>query len=152
VSEVCNLSIEDIDLQKGFLYIQQAKNNKDRYVPMDPETVLWVKKWLEKRPTETQWAFPTLQGTQLDQRYLRDLCYRLSEESGVYIRDGKEKKKLWPHVWRHTCFTELIEEGFSIMDVQQLAGHSDLKTTLVYLSVRPNILAEKIRGRNGVEA
>lgn len=156
VSEACDLSTKDVDTAQGFLFIQQGKNSKDRSVPMDPETISWCKRWAEKRPPGTDFFFPTLQDTKLDDRYVRELCYRLSREAGVYIQDGKKgssrRVPIHPHTWRHCCFTELLEEGFSLTDIQQMAGHSDLKTTTVYLSVRPAALAAKIRERQGVDA
>jgi len=152
VSEACNLTLKDVDTAQGFIFVQQGKGGKDRTVPMDPETISWCKRWTEKRPPGTDYFFPTLQDTKLDDRYVRDLCYRLSKEAGVYIQDGKTRKPIHPHTWRHTCFTELLEEKFNLSDIQLMAGHADLKTTCIYLHVRPAALAEKIRNRSGIEA
>lgn len=163
VSEACNLTTRDVDTAQGFVFVRQGKNSKDRVVPMDPETIAWCKRWAEKRPPGTDYFFPTLQDTKLDDRYVRELCYRLSKEAGVYIQvqDGKKGEKgegkgikkvpIHPHTLRHCCFTELLEENFPLTDIQLMAGHSDLKTTTVYLSVRPAALAAKIRERQGVD-
>jgi site-specific recombinase XerD len=153
VNEACALTVRDVDTAQGYIFIQQGKGSKDRTVPMDPETVSWCKRWAARRPLETDYFFPTLQGTRLNDRYVRELCYRLSREAGVYLQDPKRGKiPVHPHTWRHTCFTEMLEEGFSLTDIQQMAGHSDLKTTTIYLSVRPAALAAKIRERKGVDA
>lgn len=156
VSEVCNLMIEDVNLKDGYLYIQCAKGQKDRIVPIDYDTIAWCQRWLDEwqkwstqKGVTSEYFFPTLKGTQLDQRYLRDMFYRLSDKAKVYIRDGKKLKKLWPHILRHTCFTEMLEEGFTIREVQEMAGHSSLNTTMIYAHVRPEILAAKIRQRAG---
>jgi integrase/recombinase XerD len=149
VSEVCNLSIDDVDLENGFIYVQQGKNRKDRYVPMDDETIEWCQKWLAIRP-DSEYFFCTLNGGRLSDRYLREVCYRISKKKGVYINDNHRKKKVSPHVFRHTCATELLEDGLTIRDVQEVLGHSNLNTTMIYTSVRPEALALKIkqRGKN----
>ncbi|KJR97967.1 MAG: hypothetical protein VR68_11710 [Peptococcaceae bacterium BRH_c4a] len=151
VQELCNLTLKDVDTQQGFIYVQAGKGNKDRVTPMDPETILWCKKWAEKRPMETNWFFPSLQGTALDQRYIRAMVADYGKKAGVYIQDGKKQKSVHPHCFRHTCFTEMLEENFVLTDIQQMAGHSDLKTSCIYLHVRPHALAAKIRARQGVD-
>lgn len=148
VSEVCNLNINDVDMEKGFLYIQLGKGGRDRYVPMEPETMTWIAKWAEQRPTETDLLFPTLQNTPLDQRYIRQMLYQASSKAGVFIQDGKTKKKVHPHVLRSCYATELLEDGLNIAEVQSLLGHSSISTTAIYTKVRPMALAEKIRQRS----
>lgn len=147
VSEVCNLSPDDIDLEKGFLYVQQGKNKKDRVVPLDQETICWCKKWNEIRPS-SKYFITTLKGGKISQRYIREMCYRYSKKSGVYINDNHVKKPVRPHVLRHCFATELLEEGFSIREVQEILGHKNINTTMIYTHVRPEKLAEKIRARN----
>ena len=152
VSEICNLTLADLDLENGWFYIQLAKGKKDRYVPLDKKLVPFLKAWLEHRPTGTDWLFPTFKNTQLAIRYVRDLVYRASVKSEVYLQNGRQKTKVHPHTLRRCCLTELLEDGFTISEVQAVAGHSSLATTQVYLSVRPKILAEKMRRRGEAAA
>ncbi len=152
VQELCNLTVKDVDTAQGYIYIQFGKGGKDRVTPMDNETILWCKRWAEKRPTETNWFFPSLQGTPLEQRYIRAMVADYSKKAGVFIQDGQKQKNVHPHCFRHTCFTEMLEEKFTLTDIQQMAGHSDLKTSCIYLHVRPQALAAKIRERAGVES
>lgn len=147
VSEVCNLTVDDVDLEEGYFYVQQAKGNKDRTVPMDADLIGWLQKWVERRPQQAQHFFCTAKGGKLSTRQIRRKCEIVSEKSGVYIRDGERKRKVHPHSLRHTCFTECLEEGLTIRDIQELAGHSSLQTTSVYLSVRPEALKQKMRDR-----
>ena len=146
ISEVCNLSVDDVDLVEGYLFLQQAKGNKDRTVPIDQETIDWFNRWAAIRP-ESDYFFSTLKGGKMDTRQLREKVYRMSKKSGVYIRNGKEKKLVNPHSFRHTCFTDMLEDGLSVRDIQEMAGHKSLQTTSIYLSVRPEKLREKIRNR-----
>jgi site-specific recombinase XerD len=147
VQEVCDLMLADADLETGSVYVQQGKGKKDRYTYMDKETTEAVQDWLKVRP-ESTFLFCTMQGGQLQQRYIREMCYRISKKAGVYIQDGRKKRPVNPHVFRHTCLTNLLQkEGFSIREVQEIAGHSDLSTTQVYLHVDNQELAAKMRNR-----
>ncbi len=144
--EVIDLVPADIDYTNNLLYIQDSKGGKDRVVPFDDETKDWLLKWKKRRP-ESEYFFCTLTGNKLIPRYVLEMVYRTSEKSGVYVQNGRAKKKVHPHILRHTYATELLEEGFGIHEVQQLLGHSSINTTAVYMHVRPVMLAEKIRNR-----
>jgi len=147
ISETCKLKMSNVDLKEGYLYLQKAKGNKDRTVPMDEEVIQWLEKWLVKKPIESDYFFCTFKGGMLDQRQLRSKCKLIAQKAEIYIQDGDEKKLAWPHTFRHTCFTECLEEGLTIKEIQELAGHASLATTSVYLSVRPEKLREKMRNR-----
>lgn len=151
VSEVCSLSPDDIRLSEGLVYVQGGKGDKDRVVPMDPDTAEWCSRWMTKRPA-SPWFVCTLQGGQVNDRYLRAMMERESEKAGVLINEGGQRKAVHPHVLRHTYATELLEEGYTIVEVQQLLGHSSVAITQVYTHVRPNELAAKIRTRRAVGA
>lgn len=147
VQEVCDLMLADVDLETGSVYVQQGKGKKDRYTYMDKETTEAVQDWLKVRP-ESTFLFCTMQGGQLQQRYIREMCYRISKKAGVYIQDGRKKRPVNPHVFRHTCLTNLLQrEGFNIREVQEIAGHAHLSTTQVYLHVDNQELAAKMRNR-----
>lgn len=146
ISEVCNLSNDDVDLENGYIYILCGKGKKDRTVPIDQETIDWLRRWKAIRP-ESEYFFCTLKGGKMDTRQLREKVYRTSKKAGVFIRDGRKKKLVRPHTLRHTCFTECLEEGMTVRDIQELAGHEDLKTTSIYLSVRPERLKQKMMER-----
>ncbi len=150
--ELCNLALKDVDIVQGLIYVQGGKGGKDRIVPMDQETASWCRRWAEKRPAGAQWFFSSLRGAPLSQRYVRAMVANHSKKAGVFIQDAKKQRPVWPHALRHTCFTEMLEENFQLTDIQLMAGHSNLKTTCIYLNVRPHVLAAKIRERPGVDA
>lgn len=149
VQEVCNLTLSDVNFDTGLIYVQQGKGKKDRYVPMDNDIVKACREWLRVRP-ESKYFFCTLEGGQLDQRYIREVCYRISKRAGVFIQDGAEKKPVSPHKLRHTMATELLREGFDIREVQETLGHSSVATTMVYTHVVMDELQEKIMKRKGI--
>jgi len=149
VSEVCNLSLSDVNFDTGLIYLQQAKGKKDRYFPMDDDIIKSAQAWLTIRP-ESDFFFCTLVGGQLDQRYIREVCYRISKKAGVFIQDGTEKKPVSPHKLRHTMASELLREGFNIREVQEALGHENVQTTMIYTHVVMDELQAKIKKRKGI--
>jgi site-specific recombinase XerD len=149
VEELCNLAPADVDFADGFVYVQQGKNSKDRYIPIDLVAIDWLRKWDEVRP-DVPFFFCSGNGKKLDQSYVRKIVYQAAEKAGVYIQDGRERVLPSPHNLRHTYATELLEEGYTLAEVQVLLGHSSITTTSIYLHVRPQVLAAKIREREAV--
>jgi len=153
VSEVCKLGLSDINFNTGMIYVQQSKGKegkkKDRYVPMDDDIINSCKLWLTVRP-ESKYFFCTLEGGILDTRYVRQVCYRISEHAGVYIQDGIKQKPISPHKLRHSFATELLKEGFDIREVQESLGHGNLNTTMVYTHVVMDDLQVKIKNRKSL--
>lgn len=147
VSELCNLTLSDCNFETGMIYVQNGKGGKDRMVPMDNDIISSLQAWIGICP-ESPFAFCTGQGERLDPRYVRELCYRLSAKAGVYVQDGKEKKKVSPHKFRHSCFTSMLQEGnLNIREIQKLAGHSRLETTMIYTHVVMDDIKDKVRKR-----
>jgi len=145
VSEVINLRPGDIRWNSGILEVRSGKGGKDRNVPVDSETMGWLRAWQGKRPSRRQRFFTTLQGNPLSPRYLQELVKRLAHNAGVERAD-----QVTPHVFRHTYATELLNDNFTIREVQTLLGHSNVSTTQIYTHVEPRALAEKIQRRAGL--
>ncbi|MEA3401524.1 MAG: tyrosine-type recombinase/integrase [Armatimonadota bacterium] len=140
VSEVTNLRPGDIRWQAGRVEVRDGKGGVDRTVPLDPETMNWLRQWDEERPKGGHF-FTTLKGTQVLPRYVRQMIDRAAEKAGLNPADVS------PHVLRHSYATELLDEGYSIREVQTLLGHSSVRTTQRYTHVDREALAEKIAGR-----
>ena len=142
VSEVINLKPGDIRWGVGILEVRSGKGGKDRNVPVDSETLGWLRAWQGQRPGRRQRFFTTLQGKPLSARYLQQLVKRLAHKAGLERAD-----QITPHVFRHSYATGLLNDGFTIREVQTLLGHSNVSTTQIYTHISPQVLTEKIQGR-----
>lgn len=142
VSEVINLRPGDIRWESGILEIRDGKGGKDRNVPVDSETLGWLRAWQGQRPIRRQRFFTTLQGKPVSARYLQQLVKRLANKAGLERAD-----MVTPHVFRHTFATELLNDNFTIREVQTLLGHTNVSTTQIYTHVKPRALSVKIQGR-----
>lgn len=123
------------------LVVRQGKGGRDRVVPVDAELTHWRLQWDAVRPQASRTLFCTLAGGPLSPRHIQQVAKRVAEKAGL------DPAEMTPHVFRHTYATELLDEGFTIREVQQLLGHAHVNTTQVYTHVRPRDLADKVRAR-----
>jgi integrase/recombinase XerD len=145
VSEVVKLTVRDFHVEDGVIDVRDAKGG-DGTAYFAPDQLLPLyDRWMEVR---AGWATATSplvckrDGSRLSTRYLQRLVKRLKEELGI---DGV----CTPHVLRHSFATELLEDGFTLSEVQAALRHAHLQTTAVYLHVRDKALQTKMskRGR-----
>lgn len=142
VSEVVNLQTRDIDWQQGDLKVIDGKGGKDRVVPLELWVLDTLKQWKGAKPKNSKSFFCTLKGEKLNDRYIREFVKRYGEKAVL-----NKSKGVHPHMLRHTFATELLGKGFNIREVQDLLGHSDLSTTMIYTHVNPVEIRTKIRQR-----
>lgn len=143
-SEARKLSPVDIRWYDGMVDVRNGKGNKDRAMPVPADTLAWLEAWRDQRPAGQRF-FCTLAGGELSARYLQAMVKRLARRAGLA---GAER--VTPHVLRHSYATHLLDAGFNIRKVQDLLGHSDVKTTEIYTHVNPVDLAEEIRQWGGL--
>lgn len=129
-SEVLNLRIEDIESSDGKMRIRinNSKGGKDRYTVLSSESLAELREYyLAYRPKVFLYNGQT-KGEKYSSAGLRHALKNAVIKSGV-------TKKVNFHVLRHCFATHAIEHGMHIKMLQGLMGHSDLRTTLIYLEV-----------------
>lgn len=133
VSEMRGLRCEDIVLSTGAHVRCLGKGRKDRCTPLTRQTVSILRAWLAERaglPHEP--AFPSRRGTLLS----RDAVERLVAK---YARVASEKcaslrkKRVTPHVLRHTTAVTLLQAGNDRAVIALWLGHESIETTQMYL-------------------
>jgi len=142
-AEARHLRPGDIRWSTGMIEVRDGKGGKDRTVPVDGETLARLKAWQAIRPAG-RYFFNTLKGGELSPRYLQALMKRLAAKAGI-----EQAERVTPHVLRHSYATHLLNDGFTIREVQTLLGHSSVQTTQIYTHVSPKDLAAKIQKRSG---
>lgn len=127
--ELCNLKVRDIDVASGLLQVIQGKGSKDRSVPIAGSCVKVVLEYLAKFPRdEGSFLFTTLRSnSRYSEWALRRMVKRVVKRTGI-------KKCVHPHLFRHSLATNMLMRGAHIITIQQLLGHSDIQTTMIYLS------------------
>jgi len=136
LSEIINLKIEDIDSKNMQVFIEKSKGKKDRYVNL-PESVLEQLRAYYKMYRPKKYLFEGQDGGQYSKRSLQNVFKSALHKAGV-------NKNVGIHSLRHSYATHLLEQGTDIRFIQELLGHKDLKTTLIYTDVTNNNI-RKIR-------
>lgn len=136
VSELAALKLSDIDGAEKRVRIEQGKGKKDRLVIL-PESILTELReyYLHHRPK--LYLFEGAAGTAYSVRSIQAVFKKAKDKAGI-------KKKIGIHGLRHSFATHLLETGTDIRFIQELLGHSSIKTTQVYTHIA-DITTSKIK-------
>ena len=127
VSELVTLHSDSIDLSDRTIRIR-GKGEKDRIVLFDEQTKELLEGYLKVRGDQSDYLFLNRSGNHLTPRYIQMMIKDYAKAAGI-------KKKVTPHILRHSFATHLLKNGVDIRAIQQLLGHSNLSTTQIYTSV-----------------
>jgi site-specific recombinase XerD len=126
--ELIRLRVEDIDSERMVIHIHQGKGGKDRDVPLCPRLLETLREyWRWKKPKT--WLFPGQPidaGNHLTDKAVWNTCVDAGLHAGI-------KKRVSPHMLRHSFATHLLEDGADLPTIQVLLGHADLEATSIYL-------------------
>jgi site-specific recombinase XerD len=128
VSEVMSLRLSDIDRAQNTLRIRDGKGGRERRALLSTKLLeLLEQYWREYRPKD--YLFPKPGGSgPLSESVLQKACKDAALRAGL-------KKRIHPHVLRHSFATHLLEQGTDLRTVQVLLGHSQIVTTAGYMHV-----------------
>ena len=115
VSEVANLKVSDIDRKRMLIRVEQGKGKKDRHAMLSPQLLAILQDyWWVARPKV--WLFPGRDPLlPITTRQLYRVVRDTAEAVGI-------KKRVSPHVLRHSFATHLYEQGTDIRTIQVLLG------------------------------
>ncbi len=137
VSELINLKVEDLELEKGFGWVRSGKGNKDRLFII-PETLKdEIRKFIaRKKINEYERLFTSIKGKKYHMRSLQQIVKKARKKARI-------NKNISCHTLRHSFATHLIEDGYSVSKVQSLLGHKSPETTFVYIHAAGKLLKVK---------
>lgn len=136
ISEATAVGIGDIDFTSRTVRVT-GKGDKQRTVPFGVPAQRALEAWLARRselatPHSPQTLFLGARGGALDVRTLRSSLHTLTRQAGI--------TDISPHDLRHSAATHLLEGGSDLRIVQELLGHSSMRTTQRYTHVSPERL------------
>mgnify|MGYP001169228653 FL=1 len=144
VSEICNMDVDDVDLDDLSALILGGKGEKDRTVLFTDLTAEGIQEWMAERrlraekqdKEERQALFLTKNGHRITPRWVQKLMDRIADRAEI------KRSRLTPHTLRHTFASGLLERGADLVTIQRLLGHASIATTRVYLEISDQTLRE----------
>jgi integrase/recombinase XerC len=128
VSELVNLDRGDLDLDGREMRVL-GKGKKERVLPVGRVALEAVEQWLEQRRLTLNGDVPALfisrRGARLSTRSVQKRLHNWALKQGLDTR-------VHPHMLRHSFATHLLESSGDLRAVQELLGHSNIRTTQVY--------------------
>ncbi len=128
LSELITLKPADIDSDRMLIHVL-GKGNKERFTLLARTALQELREYCRVyRPGESgEWLFPGQKpGTHLSARSFQKIVEQARERAGI-------TKPATVHTLRHSFATHLLDRGVDIYHISRLLGHTDLKTTEVYL-------------------
>ena len=128
IGELINLHITDIMRDHKRILIRGGKGRKDRLTLLSDKLLHLLREYFkEYRPK--RWLFEgDAPGTQYSDTSIRMVLKDAAKKAGI-------KKKVTPHMLRHSFATHMMERGTDIRLIQSLLGHTSLKTTEIYTHI-----------------
>jgi len=129
-AELLQLHVADIDSRRMLIHIRYGKGGRDRYVPLSPtllETLRVYYRWMRPKT----WLFP---GTVHNWRADKPITKRVLWNAVVLAAERADlRKRVSPHLIRHSYATHLLESGADLRTIQLLLGHVNIRHTALYL-------------------
>lgn len=134
VSEATNLRLSDIMSKEMKIRVRVGKGNKERYTLLSQRNLELLREYWKvfghKNHDSEDYLFTSrYRGERLTNRGIQSAMLAATKRAGI-------TKKATPHTLRHSFATHLMNDGVDLVIIQALLGHSNLKTTSIYLHVK----------------
>lgn len=141
VGEVCALRVGDLDAAEGLLKVS-GKGNRIRLMPLPAwfrdELAAWVREGRAGMDPRGPAFFPSTLGKALTRQEVWHLVKERARSAGI-------RRRVHPHLLRHSFATQLLSSGAGLRSVQELLGHADVRTTERYTHVAPERLRQVVK-------
>ncbi len=130
IGEIANLRVEDIDSKNMRIFVREGKGNKERYTMLSKQSlemlrIYWSKYRQNKRRGR---IFLSESGAAITVGVIREHFRKYRRKAGI-------SEKVTMHTLRHCFATNLIENGATLIQVKELMGHRNIRSTMAYVHV-----------------
>jgi len=126
--ELLDIEPGHIDAERMIIRIIDGKGHKQRQVPITGSIITMLRNYYKKYRPNTFLFEGFIPGKKYSAASFTKIVNRATEKAGI-------KKKVSPHVLRHSFATHMLEKGVNLKKLQLILGHNSMKTTSVYLHV-----------------
>lgn len=141
VYEISNIRADSVNLNTGLIKIM-GKGGKERYIQIASTEILGIlRKYYHQNAEvikDSGFFFVNNRGSRYTEQSIRLMLKKYTKLAGI-------ERNITPHMFRHSFATYLIEEGVDVSCVQQILGHSSIKTTQIYIHIAAKKQAEILR-------
>lgn len=129
IEEARRLEVRDVLSDRGLLHVRHGKGGHERFAMVSPALLTALREyWRKVRPTGPL-LFPSPRsGRPFHPETVRAAIHAAARAAGI-------EKRVTPHVLRHSFATHLLELGTEMRVIQQLLGHSSIRSTAIYAQV-----------------
>ncbi len=131
VAECASLKWSDLDIDEKLGRLKKGKGGKDRLFILPNHLIKDLEKW--KLDMGGEGHIFNIGGYPISTRTIQRDVKNAAEKAGI-------KKKVYPHLLRHSFATHLIESGVDIRVIQELLAHSNLQTTQFYTHISTKMI------------
>jgi site-specific recombinase XerD len=136
ISELINLELRDIDINRRQILVKNSKGRKDRYVIIAESFLPLLHNYMSTY-MPTRYFVEGQQNLKYSPESIRKFLRKSCRLANIY-------KRVTPHTLRHSYATHLLEDGIDLRYIQELLGHSRPETTMIYTHVaKKDLLAIK---------
>jgi len=138
ISEVCSLSVSNIDSLRMRIHIRSGKGKKDRYVMLGESLLTLLRQYYQAVRPQGKYLFPGQKPhSHISTSSVSRVLQKVIQETGL-------SKKVTMHTLRHCFATHLLEAGTDIRILQVLLGHSSILTTLRYTHITDRLVQKLV--------
>ena len=128
LAELTNLNLGDVDMHDATVRVT-GKGNKDRIVPVGRHALKALRQWSITRgdlaDADEKAMFVSNRGTRISSRSVQARVKHWAKRQGI-------DANVYPHLFRHSFATHMLESSHDLRGVQELLGHANISTTQVY--------------------
>lgn len=137
VSELCSLDITDIDFDAMTVKVRHAKGGKQRTTYITEVCRVHLQRYLESRTDGNQALFVQKYGSRHTKNSAENDLHRIGDRAKV--------ENVHPHRCRRTFATNMYKRGMDVRTIQRLMGHSDINTTMCYITTADQKIQNEYR-------
>lgn len=140
VSELCNLTFNNINFEEGYIRCI-GKGNKEKIIVCGDLLNITLNKYVREIRNKillgmhSEYVFVNQEGEPISRQVVYEVVKTAAKKANI-------KLKVSPHTLRHCFATHMLENGADIRSVQEMLGHSDISTTQIYLNISKKAIKE----------
>ncbi len=128
LAELTGLDVGDVDIRDATVRVT-GKGSKERILPVGKYALEAIVDWLKERVTlarrDESALFVSVKGGRLSRRSVQARVDYWAKRQGITT-------KVYPHLFRHSFATHMLESSHDLRGVQELLGHASISTTQIY--------------------